>query len=220
MGRMVELTAADGHRLQAYRASPEGQPKGGLVMVQEIFGMTEQMQRCADRYATAGYAVALPAMFDRIEPGLSLGYTEFQRGGQAAQAITEENLLADTEASRLSVSDAGKTAIIGYCWGGTAAYIGACLGNFDAAICYYGGSIGEAAARMQPKVPVMYHFGAEDTFIPEATIDQIRQADPAGIFHIYEGAGHGFNCDDRDSYNAKAAKLSEKRSLEFLDEKL
>ncbi len=96
MGRMVELVSADGHGLQAYRASPEGQPRGGLVMIQEIFGMTGQMQRCADRYAAQGYAVALPAMFDRVEPGLSLGYTEFQKGGQAAQAITEENLLADT----------------------------------------------------------------------------------------------------------------------------
>ncbi|MCZ6517912.1 MAG: dienelactone hydrolase family protein, partial [Gammaproteobacteria bacterium] len=134
---MVELTAADGHRLPVYRDSPEGQPRGGLVMIQEIFGMTEQMKRCADRYAAQGYAVALPAMFDRVEPGLVLGYTEFQRGGQAAQAITEEYLLADTEVSRTSVSDAGKTAIIGYCWGGTAAYIGACLGSFDAAICYY-----------------------------------------------------------------------------------
>ena len=220
MGRMVELTAADGHRLQAYRASPEGQPRGGLVMIQEIFGMTGQMQRCADRYAAEGYAVALPAMFDRVEPGLSLGYTEFQRGGQATQAITEENLLADAEASRLSVSDAGKTAIIGYCWGGTAAYIGACLGNFAAAICYYGGSIGSLVERMQPKVPVMYHFGAEDSYIPESTIDQIREADPSGIFHIYEGAGHGFNCDDRDSYDAESAKLSEQRSLEFLADKL
>ena len=220
MGRMVELTAADGHRLQAYRASPEGQPKGGLVMIQEIFGMTEQMQRCADRYAAEGYAEALPAMFDRVEPGLSLGYTEFQRGGQASQAITEENLLADAEAARLSVSDAGKTAIIGYCWGGTAAYIGASLGNFNAAICYYGGSIGNLVDRMQPTVPVMYHFGADDSYIPESTIEQIREADPSGIFHIYEGAGHGFNCDDRDSYNAEAAKLSEQRSLEFLAEKL
>ncbi len=220
MGRMVELTAADGHRLQAYRASPEGQPRGGLVMIQEIFGMTEQMQRCADRYAAEGYAVALPAMFDRVEPGLSFGYTEFQRGGQASQAITEENLLADAEASRLSVSDAGGTAIIGYCWGGTAAYIGACLGNFAAAICYYGGGIGSLVERMQPKAPVMYHFGAEDSYIPESTIEQIREADPSGIFHIYEGAGHGFNCDDRDSYDAESAKLSEKRSLEFLADKL
>ncbi len=220
MGRMVELTAADGHGLQAYRASPEGQPRGGLVMIQEIFGMTGQMQRCADRYAAQGYAVALPAMFDRVELGLSLGYTEFQKGGQAAQAITEENLLADTEVSRTSVSDAGKTAIIGYCWGGTAAYIGACLGSFDAAICYYGGSIGSLVERMQPRVPVMYHFGAEDSYIPESTIDQIREADPTGIFYVYEGAGHGFNCDDRDSYDAEAAKLSEQRSLEFLADRL
>ena len=220
MGRMVELVSADGHALQAYRASPEGQPRGGLVMIQEIFGMTGQMQRCADRYAAQGYAVALPAMFDRVELGLSLGYTEFQKGGQAAQAITEENLLADTEVSRTSVSDAGKTAIIGYCWGGTAAYIGACLGSFDAAICYYGGSIGSLVERMQPRVPVMYHFGAEDSYIPESTIDQIREADPTGIFYVYEGAGHGFNCDDRDSYDAEAAKLSEQRSLEFLADRL
>ena len=220
MGCMVELTAADGHRLQAYRTSPGGQPKAGLVMIQEIFGMTEQMQRCADRYAAEGYAVVLPAMFDRVEPGLSFGYTEFQKGGQTAQSISEENLRADEEAARLSVSDAGKTAIVGYCWGGTGAYIGASVGNFDAAICYYGGGIGGMVERMQPRVPVMYHFGATDSFIPKSTIEQIRQADSIGIFHVYEDAGHGFNCDDRDSYNAEASKLSEQRSLAFLANKL
>jgi carboxymethylenebutenolidase len=83
-----------------------------------------------------------------------------------------------------------------------------------------GGGIGSLVERMQPKAPVMYHFGAEDSYIPESTIEQIREADPSGIFHIYEGAGHGFNCDDRDSYDAESAKLSEQRSLEFLAEKL
>ena len=216
MATLIELTAADGHRFAAWKATPKGKPKGGLVIIQEIFGVTEQMKRCTDRFAEQGYVSILPAMFDRKERNLLLGYKDFQKGGTLAQSIPEADVLSDVEAARREVAGAGKTAIVGYCRGGTVAYLSACTLPFACAVSYYGGGVGRASGRMQPKVPVMYHFGGKDKFIPTTTIDQIRKADPTGIFHVYEGADHGFNCDDRESYHAASSELSEKRTLEFV----
>ena len=220
MGEIIRLTAADGHEFDVWLARPTGTPRGGLVLVQEIFGMTGQMQRCADRFAERGYLTLLPALFDRVEPGLTVAYDDFATGGAAAQAVTEAQAMADCEASRRAVLDAGRTAIMGYCWGGTVAYQAAALLDFDCAVSYYGGGIGALVERLQPKVPVQYHFGAQDSFIPEAVIDQIREADPDGKFYVYESAGHGFNCDDRDSYDAVASQQSEELVQAFLERHL
>ncbi|MEO7387355.1 MAG: dienelactone hydrolase family protein [Gammaproteobacteria bacterium] len=216
MGELIELTAADGHRFVAWKAMPPGPPKGGIVVIQEIFGMTAQMQRCTDRFAAAGYAAILPALFDRKERNALLGYGEFQRGGTLAMSIPEEQVLADVEAARLEIAGAGKVAITGYCWGGSVAYLAACQLKFTCAISHYGGGVGRLTTRMVPKIPVLYHFGAKDAFIPLATIDQIRKADPTGEFHVYEGADHGFACDDRDSHHPAATALAEQRTLDFL----
>ena len=216
MGEMIELTAADGHRFAAWKALPKGKARGGLVVIQEIFGVTEQMKRCTERFAEAGYAAILPALFDRKERGVLLGYNDFQQGGTLAMSIPEEQLLADVEASRLEVAGAGETAIVGYCFGGTVAYMAASRLPFACAVSYYGGGIARLVDRMKPAIPVMYHYGAKDAFIPAATIDKIRAADPSGIFHVYEGADHGFSCDDRASYHEEASRLAEQRSLEFL----
>lgn len=216
MSESIELAAADGHRFAAWRAVPSGKPRGGVVVIQEIFGVTGQMKRCAQRFADAGYLAILPAMFDRKERGVTLGYADFRKGGTFAMSIPEEQQLADVEAARIAVSGAGKTAIVGFCWGGTVAYLAACSLPFACAVSYYGSGVGKLAERMQPKAPVMYHFGAKDMFIPAATIDAIRKADPHGAFHVYEGADHGFGCDDRESYHAQAAALAEERTLEFL----
>lgn len=214
--KIIELTAADGHNLAAYKAVPDGQPKGGVVILQEIFGMTEQMKRCANRYAEAGYISILPALFDRAERDLVVEYTDFQTGGKISASIDEHDLLADIEAARKAVSGVGRTGVIGFCFGGTNAYLAACNLEFDCAIAYYGGGIGQLVTRMQPRVPVMYHFGGEDNYIPASTIDKIREVDPGGIVHVYEGAGHGFSCDDRHGFHAEAAGLAEQRSLDFL----
>ena len=216
MGNWTELTADDGHTLAAYDARPGGDALGGLVMIQEIFGLTDQMQRCADRYAEAGYHVVSPALFDRVEPGLVLGYTEFERGGKTAMSVPPPQMLMDVAAARDAVQPAGAVGIIGYCWGGTVAYMAASGQLVDCAVSYYGGGIGRLLERMKPKVPVQYHFGANDGFIPPDVIEQIKSADPSGEFYVYEGAGHGFNCDDRDGFDADASELSEKRSLAFL----
>jgi carboxymethylenebutenolidase len=220
MGEMIEITAADGHRFAAWRSAPAGRARGGLVLIQEIFGITEQMKRCTDRFAAAGYLTVLPAMFDRKERGVTLGYTDFQKGGTLAMSLPEEQVLADAEAARLAVAGAGKAAITGFCWGGTVAYLAACKLPFSCAVSFYGSGVGKLAQRMQPPIPVMYHFGARDMFIPAATIDGIRKADPAGVFHVYEGADHGFGCDDRESYHPAAAALAEQRTLAFLGQHL
>lgn len=216
MGEMLELCAADGHRFAAWKAIPEGPPRGGLVVIQEIFGMTEQMKRCTERFAAAGYTAILPALFDRKERNALLGYGEFQRGGTLAMSIPEEQILADVEAARREVAPAGNTGITGYCWGGTIAYLAAATLPFACAVSWYGSGVGRLAARLQPKVPVLYHFGAKDAFIPPATIDQIRKADPSGTFHVYDGADHGFACDDRASHHPGATALAEQRTLAFL----
>lgn len=215
-GAWTELTADDGHTLAAYQSRPADTPRAGLILIQEIFGLTEQMQRCADRYAEAGYHVVLPALFDRVEPGLVMGYTEFERGGKTAMSIPPPQMLMDVAAARAAVATAGCVGVVGYCWGGTVAYMAASGQLVDCAVSYYGGGIGRLLERMQPKVPVQYHFGADDSFIPPEVIDQIRSADPSGEVYVYDGAGHGFNCDDRDSYHAEASQVSEKRSLAFL----
>jgi carboxymethylenebutenolidase len=220
MGEMLELAAADGHRFAAYQARPNGKPKGGLVIIQEIFGVTPQMKRCTDRYAEAGYLSILPAMFDRKERGVELGYGEFVRGGTLAMSMPEPQVLADMEAARLAVANAGKVAIMGFCWGGTMAYLAACSLGFSCAVSYYGSGTAKLTERMQPRVPVMYHYGALDKFIPTAAIDKARAADRRGEVYVYEGADHGFCCDDRESYHAEAAALAGKRTLEFLARQL
>lgn len=216
MGESIELTAADGHRLSAWKATPRGRPKGGLVIIQEIFGVTEQMKRCTERFAEAGYLAILPSMFDRKERNVALGYGDVQKGAGFAMSIPEEQVLADVEAARLAVASAGKTAIVGYCWGGTVAYMAASSLPFACAVSYYGGGIGRLLERMKPRVPVQYHFGAKDAYIPMDMIERIKQVDRDGIFYVYEGADHGFSCDDRASFHPQASALAEQRTLEFL----
>lgn len=217
---IIELTAADGHSLAAYKVVPDGQPKGGVVILQEIFGMTEQMKRCTDRYAEAGYISILPALFDRVERDLVLDYTDFQTGGKTSASIDEQDLLIDIDAARNAVAGADRTAVVGFCFGGSNAYLAACNLDVNCAVAYYGGGIGQLITRMQPAVPVMYHFGSEDAYIPSSTIEKIRDVDTGGVVHVYEGAGHGFSCDDRDGYHPEMARLAEQRTLDFLGQYL
>jgi len=220
MGTMITLTTADGHSFAAYKAAPKGQPKGGVVIIQEIFGLTDQMKRVGDRFAEAGYLAVVPAMFDRVERGVSLAYADVQKGFGYVQRLEQKNTLADLDAARLAAKAGGKTAIMGYCWGGTIAYLGASKLAFDCAVSYYGGGVSKLISEMKPKVPVLYHFGEKDGHIPLSDVDKIRAADPKGTFHVYEGADHGFVCDDRASYNEDATELSEKRTLKFFAEHL
>ena len=217
MGTTLDLTAADGHRLSAYRTDPPGKPRGALVVVQEIFGVNSHIRSVADGYAADGYLAIAPALFDRTERGVEIGYSqpEIDRGRAIMQKLSMDAALMDVTAALKAVASAGKTGIVGYCWGGTVAWVAAA--NLDGLACaapYYGGGI-LANKDLKPRCPVMLHFGETDHAIPIADVRAMQAARPELAFHIYP-AGHGFNCDHRGSYHAESAKLARERTLEFL----
>ena len=206
MGTMIELSASDGFRLAAYRADPQGTPRGGLVVVQEIFGVNSHIRSVCDGY-------------DREEKGVELGYTaaDIARGREHKAKASADAALLDVDAARAAVASAGRVGIVGYCWGGFITWLAACrLRGFGGAISYYGGGILEAGGE-KPKCPVIAHFGERDSVIPVAGVRAFAAAHPDVDVHVY-AADHGFNCDQRGSYDAAAATLARQRSLDFLRE--
>jgi carboxymethylenebutenolidase len=216
MGDFTTLMARDGHEFGAYLAKPAGAAKGAVVVVQEIFGVNKHIRAVTDGYAAAGYLAIAPCLFDRIRRGIELQYTpaDLQEGVGYMLQIKPAQFLADLTASLNVVKHAGRVGIVGYCWGGTLAYVAACELPVSCAVAYYGGSILKYLDKA-PKKPVMYHFGEKDSHIPLEAIEQIKAVDTQGIFHMYP-AGHGFNCTDRADYDPASAKLALERSLAFL----
>ena len=220
MGQMITLTAADGHQFGAYQAGFADAPRA-LVVVQEIFGVNHHMRAVADGFADAGYFVICPALFDRAEPGVELGYTseDAKRGIDLRQHIAHEGTLADLLASAEALGQE-KVGIIGYCWGGALAWAAATqTARFAAAVGWYGGGIA-ATKDARPNCPVQLHFGADDDHIPLSDVEAIRTAQPGVEVFVYEGAGHGFGCSERPSYNARATAQAQERSLAFLQHAL
>ena len=213
MGTNVELAAADGHRLSAHLREPSGKPRGGIVVIQEIFGVTRHIRDVADQYAAAGYTAIAPALFDRVEPGVEVPYAEITKGVGYMQAMQTDLVMLDLRAAADRVAAGGAVGVVGFCWGGTMAYLAAARLELDAAVSYYGGGLNQYLAE-KPRCPVMYHFGELDTHIPLSAVEQIEAAQPTGVFHLYP-AGHGFNCTDRSSYDAPSARLAFERSVEF-----
>jgi carboxymethylenebutenolidase len=222
MGQMLALTAADGFTLGAYRADPTGKPKGALVVVQEIFGVNSHIRNVADTFAELGYVAIAPAIFDRATPGIELGYDQagIDAGLKARAAIPIEATLADLQAAIDAVEDVGKVGIVGYCWGGTLAYLAAGqLAGLSAAVGYYGGQIASSFLEVEPKIPTMLHFGETDHGIPLSDVQKIIDRYEAIPVHVYP-AGHGFNCDQRGSYDKPSAELALTRTLEFFHQNL
>jgi carboxymethylenebutenolidase len=217
MGKMIRLKAKDGHELDAYLAEPKGEPQGGVVVVQEIFGVTKHIERVADQYAARGYRVVAPAMFDRVERGVTLDYAEIEKGRDYMRKLEWPGTLADVEAAAIEARVRGSVSVVGYCWGGTVAHVAASELPFAAAVSYYGGGVAKMLDK-KPRCPIMYHFGDQDASIPLPDIEKIRNANPKAPLHVYAGAGHGFNCDERASYSANDAKIAFERSIEFLNE--
>ena len=217
MGKTLTLTASDGHKFSAYRADPQGKPKGGVVVIQEIFGVNQHMREVCDGVAKDGYAALAPALFDRAERGVELGYTEgdIARGRDLRAKLAWEDVLKDVAASIKAVADAGKVGIVGYCWGGSVAWRAATqLGGLACAVGYYGGQITPFKDE-RPKVPVMLHFGETDASIPLTDVEAIKKAQPKLPIYVYPGAGHGFSCDHRGSYHAASASLARTRTMQF-----
>jgi carboxymethylenebutenolidase len=216
MGKMIELTASDGHKLTAYRADPAGKPRGAIVVIQEIFGVNRHIQQVADGYAADGYLAIAPALFDRVQKNVELGYSpeDIAKGREIRGKVTNDMALKDTEAAIKAASGAGKAGIVGYCWGGLITWLAAAkLPGLAAAVPYYGGGILDNA-ELQPKVPLMGHFGDKDQHIPVEGVKKLAEKHGKHEIFIYS-ADHGFNCDHRGSYNAAAAKQARSRTLEF-----
>jgi carboxymethylenebutenolidase len=217
----LELTAADGHRLSAYLATPTGTPRGALVVVQEIFGVNPHIRAVADAYAADGYLCIAPALFDRVERGLELGYTpeDTQRGRALKAACADVGALLDIRAALAQVKGAGRAGIVGYCWGGYLAWLASgAVDGLSASVVYYGGGV-PARGDVQPLGPVLAHFGEQDTHIPLEGVAALQASHPALEVHLYP-AGHGFNCDQRGSFDAPSAALARQRSLAFLRQHL
>lgn len=220
MGDFTRLMARDGHEFDVWLSAPTGTPKGAVLVVQEIFGVNGHIRAVTDGFAAEGYLAIAPSLFDRVRRNVELDYSadSVQQGRGYAMQVPHDKLLLDLTAAINVVKRAGNVGVVGYCWGGTVAYIAACELPVAAAVAYYGTRIVENLDRT-PRVPVMYHFGNRDKSIPPEAIGKIRAADPAGEFHVYD-ADHGFNCDQRASYDAAAAQLARGRTLQFLAGKL
>lgn len=214
MGKMIELVATDGFRLSAYRADPAGESRGGVVVAQEIFGVNSHIKSVCDGFAKEGYAAIAPALFDRCERGVDIGYTgeDIARGRALKANAATEGALLDVTAARDALSATGKVGVVGYCWGGFISWMSACrLAGFACAVTYYGGGMLEAIAET-PKCPVMSHFGERDSMIPVDGVRRFAAAHPDVEVFVY-AADHGFNCDQRGSYDATAAALARERTL-------
>lgn len=224
MGSFVELTAVDGAKIPAYVAKPEGAARGAIVVLQEIFGVNSHIRSVADRYAAQGYVAVAPATFQRVQPDVELGYTEadMKQGfalKTAVEALPEPGVLRDVEAAVAHAAElvpGGKVGVVGFCWGGLMTWRAACnLDTVSAAVCYYGGGMtSELEASRQALCPVLAHFGAKDHYILLESVEAFKLAQPKVEVHIYE-ADHGFNCDQRGSYNEAAAALAGERTLAF-----
>ncbi len=217
MGQTKQLRAIDGFAFGAYEATPTAKPRGGIVVIQEIFGVNSHIRNVADGYAAAGYAAIAPQIFDRAERNVELGYeqNDMVRGVEIARGkLKMEQTLQDLQAAIDDAKRFGKVGVVGYCFGGLMAWLSACeLNGLSGAVSYYGGGVAGQLDR-KPRCPVMMHFGDKDAHIPLSDVDNVRRAHPGVNVNVY-AADHGFNCDHRGSYDAAAAKLALSRSLEF-----
>lgn len=221
MGQFIDLQPADGQAIPAYVAKPAGAPKGGVVVIQEIFGVNSHIQSVADFYAAAGYLAVAPAIFQRVKPGVDLGYSQDDMGAgmalkTATEALPAPGVMQDIQAAIAHAGQAGKVGIVGFCYGGLLTWRSACtLDGLSAAAPYYGGGMTtpDEIAR-KAKVPVQAHFGDQDHWIPMDSVEAFKKAHPEVEVHVYN-ANHGFNCDQRGSYDAPSAKLAQQRTLEF-----
>ena len=215
MGELTSIMARDGHEFQAWLTAPPARPRGAVVVLQEIFGINGHIRAVTDAFAAAGYTAIAPSLFDRVRRGIELGYSpeEQQLGSGYRKQIAPETALKDVAAAAAVVRHSGRTGVVGYCWGGTLSFLAACELRLAAAVVYYG-RVADYLDK-KPRCPIMYHY-ATDHAIPLSEVERLRAAQPSAPVYVYEGAGHGFNCDQRGSYDAAAAALAGTRTLDFL----
>ena len=222
MGTDLTLTASDGHSFGAYRADPAGSAKGGIVVIQEVFGVNAHIREVADGFAADGYLAIAPALYDRSsEQGVQLGYTgdDLPKARQLREEFSWDDSVLDVDAAADVMRQAGlKVGTVGYCWGGTISYLAGCRLDVAAAIVYYGGQIIPYVEETE-RCPLLMHFGDQDQSIPLSDVETIRQAHSDAAINVY-ATDHGFNCDHRVHYNAEAATLARERTMAFYAENL
>lgn len=228
MGTMIELQAADGTAVPAYQARPVGTPKGAVVVIQEIFGVNSHIREVADGYAAQGYVAVAPSAFQRVKPGVELGYAEADMGEgfgykTAVEALPAPGVMQDIQAAidHAAQVSGGKVGMVGYCWGGLLTWRAACtLTGLSAAVPYYGGGVTtESEIARQPKVPVLAHFAEEDKWIPLDSVEAFKKAHPEVQVHTY-AAHHGFNCNQRGAWHALSAQQARERTMAFFAQHL
>jgi len=213
----IELKPEGAGPIRAWRADPSGASRGGIVVIQEIFGVNSHVRDVTDRFAAEGYLAVAPAIFEHIEPNFEVGYDAQarERGFAIMNKVDREQILRDAAAAIAVAKEGGKVGIVGFCLGGTVTWSAAGrLPGLSAAVGYYGGGI-VGLKDLKPKVPTLLHFGDKDSHIPVPGVKEVAAAHPDVEVHMYP-ADHGFNCDQRDSYDAPSAALAWMRTLAFL----
>jgi carboxymethylenebutenolidase len=217
MGKTITLTAEDGHQFSAYRAEPAGTPRGGIVVIQEIFGVNQHIRKVTDSFAAAGYLCLSPAIFDRVDRNFEIGYTpaDVEHGRATRAKIQLDDMVADVRAAVKALqAEKLKVGVVGYCLGGTLTWLAATrIDGLSAAVGYYGGGVA-ASASETPRCPVLLHWGETDASIPPDHWETVKKAHPSVPMHVYP-AGHGFHCDERGSFHAESSKLAHQRTLDF-----
>jgi carboxymethylenebutenolidase len=222
LGKHFSLTAADQHQLGAYRADPKGTPKGGIVVIQEIFGVNNHIRNVCDRFAEEGYVAVAPALFDRQVKGFESGYTppEIEKARSFIANPDWDAMLRDTDAAIKELKSVGPVAIVGFCMGGSIAFLASTrlsgLSGLSAAVAYYGGAIAKFADE-KPKCPIQMHFGEKDAGIPMSDVETVESKRTDAEIYVYPEAGHGFHCDERGSFHEGSSKTAWQRTVAFLN---
>lgn len=222
----ITLNAADGTEISAYLSEPETAAKGVVIVIQEIFGVNEHIRDVADGFAAEGFAAIAPRFFNRLGRDDTLGYAgdDIALGKELAYSIDWQDAVKDVAAAIGEARRRGlKAGVVGYCWGGSLAWLAATrlegVDAPDAVASYYGSKVPDFVHE-KPHAPVIMHLGAEDPTIPPEAIKKIQDAQPDMSVFVYDGADHGFNCDRRGSYHAEAARLARQRTLLFFEQQL
>ena len=214
-GQMIRMKMSDGAEIGVYHVEPTGERRGGLVLIQEIFGVTEHIREQCDLFADEGYEVLAPALYDREVPGFEASYSEedIQRAIQVARQLHDfEVSLKDAQTCIDALKGKGPVFMTGYCYGGSVTWaMAARSGDLAAASGYYGGMI-PTQANLEPKCPTILHFGAHDRGIPLPGVERVAELHPEVAVHIYD-AGHGFQSDRRTDYHEPSARLARERTL-------
>ncbi len=222
-GKVIKIKSLDGHILDGYLASPAGPPRAGLLVLQEIFGVTAHMRKVTDEFAAQGYLALAPALFDRLQRGIELPYARFADARALMQQLATDDVARDLAGSvaalRTQLPSGARVGAVGYCWGGAIADLAACRTDVSAAVSYYGRANVNWLDE-QPHCPVLYHFGAKDPVIPPEIVQQIRAGRPDAQAWIYPDAGHGFSCDERPEFHQPSHTLALERTLAFFDQHL